>query len=102
MSSNQMFKQSLLSALGVAAYVTLIVTGLFKLMPGPDGESLFVPIAMLMLFVVSAAIVGSLVLLKPIMMYVSGMKAESVKLLLWTIGWLAGFTVIAFVVAKLF
>ena len=47
------------------------------------------PMAMLNLFVMSAAINGALVLGRPIWWYLAGQKKESVKLFITTVAWLA-------------
>lgn len=87
--------RGLLNAVGVFVYVTLIVLFMF------NGENLFgneksflIPIFMLTLFVLSAAITGSLVLGKPILMYFDGQKKEALKLFIITLGWLALFMLI--------
>ena len=46
-------------------------------------------IAMLMLFVTSATVMGFLILGRPILMYLDGAKKEAVKLFYFTITWLA-------------
>jgi len=46
------------------------------------------PAAFLLLFILSAAVTGSLILGKPILMYLDGKKAEALKLFLYTLGWL--------------
>jgi hypothetical protein len=45
-----------------------------------------IPIAMLMLFVFSAAVTGALMLGRPILWYLDGKRKEAVALVLWTIG----------------
>lgn len=54
------------------------------------------PIAFLLLFVLSAAIMGALILGQPILWYLDNKKTEAVRLLLCTIGWLFVFTVAVF------
>lgn len=56
------------------------------------------PIAMLMLFVLSAAITGSLVIGRPILLYLDGLKKEAVKMFLFTVGFMFAITVIVFAV----
>ncbi len=87
---NKLIKRGFLNALGTGAYVAIIVTIVF------NGEKMFgsinsalAPIAVLLLFITSATITGSLVLGKPLLMYIDGQKKEAVHLLLYTIGWLA-------------
>ncbi len=47
------------------------------------------PVAFLLLFVLSAAISGLLVLGKSITLYLDGLKKEAIELFGYTIGWLA-------------
>jgi hypothetical protein len=98
MDKKQIIKQGFLHALGTALYISLIALGIYYgSRHFPDGNSAFGPIAFLMLFVVSAAITGLLVVAKPLMWYLDGNKAPAFKLLIWTIGWLAFFTVVSFI-----
>ena len=61
-------------------------------------HNFFGPLAMLMLFVLSAAIVGSLVLGRPAWLYFDGQKKEALQFLGYTILWLFILTVIVFTV----
>lgn len=90
-----MKNKHVLYSLGHAAlvflYTTLITWVLShgKEVFGPEEpKSLWVPTTMLMLFVLSAAITGALVLGRPIMLYLNGQKAEAVKFFGYTVGWL--------------
>lgn len=81
-----LLKQALINSLGTLAYCGLVAYIMI------NGEELFGKIsnifgimAFLMLFVLSAAIVGSLVLGKPIIYYLDGKKKESITLLIYTI-----------------
>ncbi len=56
------------------------------------------PVAFLLLFVLSAAITGLLVLGKAIILYLDGMKKEGVQLFGYTLGWLALIAILVFVV----
>lgn len=94
---NKLISRSFLNALGTAVYIAVIATVL------QNGDKLFrqmdnwsSPIAFLMLLVLSAAITASLVLGKPILMYMDGNKQEAVKMFLYTLGWLAVGVVILF------
>lgn len=87
---DKLIQRSFLNALGVTAYVAVIATIM------QNGERIFgqvnqtlAPIAFLTLFVLSAAVTGSLVLGKPVLMYLDNQKSEAVKLFLYTLGWLA-------------
>lgn len=87
--------RSLIHALGVLAYTafaaTIINSGeaLFD-----DGPSLLGAVAFLMLFVLSAAIVGSLIFVKPISLFINGEKKEAVNFLGLTIAWLTIITAV--------
>ncbi len=82
--------RSLMHALGVLAYAAFAATIMF------NGEALFGdrpsiwgPISFLMLFVLSAAMVGSLIFARPVIMFINGEKKEAVNFLSLTIAWLA-------------
>ena len=98
MTRNKLMSQSLLNSLGVLAYI-LAVSWLLL-----NGEKLFgrepsfwTPVALLLLFVLSATITGALVLGQPIWLYLGGKKAEAIKLFAFTVGWLFVITIITFV-----
>lgn len=81
--------ESLCYALGVVVYVVLVAL-VFRYADrlfGPN-EPMVGMIAFLLLFVLSATIVGLLVLGKPVLLYVEGQKKEGIRMLLCTIGWL--------------
>jgi len=98
-----MKKNICLSGLGLAAatmvYIVLVAllmnnaNELFGKMTGILGI-----VAFLLLFTFSAAVVGGLVLGKPLMMYLGGIKKEAVLQLLATLGWLLAGLIIVFVV----
>ena len=86
---------SIVNSLGVLLYVSAVVLIM------QNGQKLFGPssgflgsIAILMLFVVSAAITGLLVFGRPIYFYLIGSKIEAITLLFYTIGWLVLITLI--------
>lgn len=87
---NKLISRSLLNVLGTIAYVSVVATMM------KNGEKIFDninqttgPIAFLSLFVLSAAITGSLVLGKPVVLYLNGEKNEAVKMFIYTVCWLA-------------
>jgi hypothetical protein len=61
-------------------------------------DNFWMPVALLLLFVVSATIVGALVLGRPAYMYFNGQKQEAVRLLVYTVAWLVLITVLFFTV----
>jgi hypothetical protein len=100
MNTASLVKRAAVSALGVYLYIALLVGAAFNaekvfgtVEPGWLGPTLF-----LTLFVVSACITGTLVLLKPVLLYAEGSKREAVHLFGYTVISLA---VIALVVATL-
>jgi len=83
----------LIDSLGVAIYV-FIVSRLIS-----SGQELFGkmekfwgPFVFLLLFVLSAAVVGLLVFGRVAYFYLEGYKKESISLLFYTVGWLFLFT----------
>jgi hypothetical protein len=95
MKNFKLIINGLINSLGVLIYVSAVSWLLFS------GEKIFgkassflMPAALLLLFVLSAAITGSLVLGKPALLYFENQKSEAIKLLFYTIGWLFIITVI--------
>jgi hypothetical protein len=92
----------LVHAFGVLVYVGLISWLL------QHGEKLFGhisgwvgPAAMLLLFVLSAAVTSLLVFGRPVYLYFNNAKVEAVKLLLSTVGWLGIITLLIFLTLAL-
>lgn len=63
-----------------------------------DNKSFLGPVAFLLLFVFSAATVGSLVLGRPILMYLDQHKKEAIYLFAFTLSWLFGYTLLALLI----
>lgn len=89
-------------ATGTAAYVVLIASFL-NAMPRifgntPMEPTIFIPIMMLLLFIISASVTGFLVLGKPILWYLDGHKKEAVTLFFSTLGFLALGALVAFLI----
>ena len=89
MRKSEYFFKSLISAVGVFIYVSAVSWMMF------NGEEIFgevsnflMPLFLLLLFVISAAITGLLVLGKPVHLYLSGLKKEAFILLFATLAWL--------------
>ena len=83
-------KYGFLHAIGTAAYISLVVSVIFygpKYFNIPE-KTILVPIMMLMLFVFSAAVTGSLVFARPIIWYTEGRKKEAFSLLAQTLAYL--------------
>jgi len=96
---NNILKTSLINALGVTLYVALIAL-VFRYAEKIFGKmnSYLGQLSFLLLFVLSAAVVGYLILAKPIMLYLDGAKKEAAKLLVSTIGWLFVATILALLI----
>jgi hypothetical protein len=80
-------KYAIGGALGTAFYVVAIALFMFFIGRRLSGvaDSVFAPIAMLMLLVFSVAFVGVLVFGRPVMWYLDGKKKEALSLLGWTL-----------------
>jgi hypothetical protein len=91
-------KTALVNTLGVLVYVGIVATvmnnaeRIFGKM-----DSVIGAVGFLMLFVLSAGVVGSLIVGKPIFMYLDGKKKEAISLLAWTLAFLAIVTIIILV-----
>lgn len=92
------FINALLTLVYIIAVATLMQNGnrLFG-----QTDTFMTPVLVLLLFTLSAIVVGGLVLGKPLMLYLDGKKKEGVALFLQTAGWMVGFTVIVLVLAVL-
>lgn len=89
MKNSRLLLHGFLSSLGVIAYISLVA----QIMR--HGEALFGkmqnfwgPVGFLMLFTLSAAVVGLLVFGRPAYLFLNGLKREGVKQALYTIGFL--------------
>lgn len=86
MKQNEIMQKSILAAVGVEVYIFLIATIM------NNGEKIFgkqdtvvLIVIMLMIFTLSAAVVGGLIVAKPIFLYIDGKKKEAVSLFISTI-----------------
>jgi hypothetical protein len=89
MKKKEIIMWSFVNSVGVLVYVALVATII------QNGEKIFGemknfagPIAFLLLFVFSALVTGLLVLGRPVYLFLDGFKKESVKMLLYTVGWM--------------
>lgn len=90
---------SLRSALGVALYTAIVAFILF------NGQTFFGkfenfwgPFAILLLFVISAAVIGALILGMPILTYFEGDKPGGIKLFAYSVGWLLALAIATFLI----
>lgn len=99
---SKIITRALLDALGTFVYIILVVSFIFSMQIFADKpDNIIIPIAMLLLFVCSAAITGFLVFGKPIMLYIDGKKKDAVYLLAYTLAILFMITVAVFIVLSL-
>lgn len=86
MKNYKLIKWGIVHALGVLAYIVLLALFMNNANNwfGEDDRGILAPIAMLLLFILSALVTSSLVLAKPIMLYIDGKKKEAIKLLFFT------------------
>lgn len=91
-------KSSVINALGASLYVILVASFIYSLGNWFSGsnENIFIPIAMLLLFVFSAALTGFLIFGRPVIWYLDGKKREAVSLLLYTLIIFFAITLLAF------
>ena len=90
-----------LHSLGHAVLVLLYTAGVAWLMFNSqrlfgDVHTFVGPLAALMLLVFSATIVGTLVLGRPIILYLNGSKSEGLRFLGYTIGWMFILVILVF------
>lgn len=97
MINKETIKQSFINAIGTLVYVSLVALLM------NNGEKIFgkaqdyiAPVAILLLFVISAAVTGTLVLGKPVLLFAKGERSEALRLFFATLGWLVLFLVIIF------
>lgn len=82
--------QAFLHSLGVLFYITLIALLMSDLEDSlaDKPDTFLAPVGFLLLFTLSAAIVGLLVLGRPVMLYLDGKKKEAVHFATATVGFL--------------
>ncbi len=95
----KIIKRAFIDAVGTVVYIILVVSFMFSLQIfSSKQDNIIIPMAMLLLFVCSAAITGFLVFGKPVMLYIDGKKREAVSLLGYTIGILFLINIIIFII----
>ncbi len=98
--NKKLVQRSFLNALGTILYITFVALGMTALQKfaGNKPDSFFAPVLFLTLFVLSAGVTASLVLGKPVLMYLANAKKEAVQLFLYTLGWLLVAVIILLIV----
>lgn len=83
-----MNKNPVINALLAAVYIGLLVTMIHAFAGGPDTPDkggLLIPMVMLSLFTLSAAVMGYLFVSEPIMLYIDGKKKEAMTFFFTTV-----------------
>lgn len=92
MKNSKLVLYALLSAIGTVLYVSGVALFMsnIEIILGRSGkpDDFRAPLAMLLLFIFSAAITAGLVLGKPILLYLDNFKKEAVKLFVYTLAFL--------------
>ena len=96
MSCKKSAIQALVQASLATLYIVLVATFFYFANSIFGQEDTFVtPVAFLLLFVLSAAIMGALVLGRPVLMYLDNQKKDAIKLFGLTLAWLFIYMIIA-------
>ncbi|KKW22296.1 MAG: hypothetical protein UY65_C0028G0005 [Parcubacteria group bacterium GW2011_GWA2_51_12] len=102
MMNSKIIGHALLHSIGVAVYAALVA---FIMTNGErifgDEPDLLGLAFILLLLVTSAGIVGSLIFVRPYLMFQNGQKAEAVSFLIYTLGWLALISLIVLLISFL-
>jgi len=87
MKNSKLVFYALANSLAVFLYVSGVAWFLFngEKIFGQQEKNFWMPVALLLTLIISATITGSLVLGRPILLYLKGLKTESIKLLFYTI-----------------
>lgn len=86
MDNKKLFLFSALHSLGVLAYVSLVVLFMNNAQNiFGKSDNILTGVIILLIFILSALVTGSLVLGRPILYYLDGKKVEALKLLFYTI-----------------
>lgn len=97
-------KQALRNSLLTSLYIIGVGSFMFvsaQLKVG-QSNSFIVPIALLLLFVLSASITGYFIFGKPILLYLDNQKKEAYRLLQFTLIYLSTFTIFALILLIIF
>ncbi|MDE2399971.1 MAG: hypothetical protein KGL67_03115 [Patescibacteria group bacterium] len=87
-------KKPFIHALAAALYIVIIVLVMNVVTSILPGKTLLIPMAVLSLFVLSAAVMGFLFLSEPIQLYMGGKQKEAVAFFGKTVGFFACFVIV--------
>ena len=92
-----MTKNPFINAIAAILYITAVASLMFYgTEHGGNVKSVIVPIAIVSLFTLSAAVMGYLFLYQPLQLYLDGKKKHAINLFLQTVAVFAGITVLVF------
>jgi len=100
LKDKKLILDSLLNILGVSFYIFLVA----QIMEngerwfGKLSNNILGPVAFLMLFTLSAAVVGGLIIGKPLYLFFNGQKKESARMVVYSIEWLFIITTVVFLI----
>jgi len=91
-------KTALFNSLSTAIYIALVGSFFYLAQQKKfgDGQTIFIPIFLLMLFVFSAALTGALIFGRPVLWYLEDKKKDALLLLGYTLGIFFIITLLAF------
>ena len=93
-----MSKNPFINAFAATLYIAAVASLMFFGMQHKTGpDTVIVPVAVLSLFTLSAAVMGYLFLYQPLQLYFDGKKKQAIDLFLQTVAVFAGITAIVFV-----
>src|SRR5258705_5173767 len=87
-------KKPFLHALAAALYIVIIVLSINGVTSFLPQQTILIPMVMLSLFVLSAAVMGFLFLSEPLKLYLDGQKQESVEFFGKNLGVFACFVIV--------
>jgi hypothetical protein len=87
MKNSRLLGWALVNSIGTFLYVAGVAWFLFNAewIFGKQAPDFWVPVIMLLIFILSATVTSALVLGRPIYLYLKGLKKESIKLLVYTV-----------------
>lgn len=96
-----MTKNPFLNSFAASVYIVLVVsllnfTTMNKSTPDSDSASIIIPIMIISLFTLSAAVMAYVFCYQPLMLYLDGKKEQAVKLFLQTLGIFGCMTLLGF------
>ncbi len=89
MNSKKIIKNALVNSSIAVLYIAVVVAIMANMENGKIGQAnnnILSGVVVLLLFVLSAAVMGITIFGRPILWYLDGFKKEAVKLVLYTIG----------------